>query len=232
LPHEGFLFLPYIMYSAYTHRPHRNSTLETQAEDEHEQAMTHSLIIAHQCTVDTLEKLEDEEDQQSPNEKDDNPLQSGALPSPVTAQVLRLPARDKPSRSPRGDPILNAEKRASIWINDLVFDSSPLPSGFRRQTWGDRECSMFLEQQPYYLLQKWTDQGETLGRLEMEGNKESQEWNGGAAPTSAHATDFNPLPPPKFSWPKVIGNNPKGLLRERRGFKRVLSPDSLSMGLF
>jgi hypothetical protein len=34
----------------------RNSTLETQAEDEHEKAMTHSLIIAHQCTVDALEK--------------------------------------------------------------------------------------------------------------------------------------------------------------------------------
>jgi hypothetical protein len=175
------------------------------------------------------EILEDEEDQQLSTEKDDNPPPLRALPPPVTAQVLRRPARDKPSRSLRGNPSLNTGKRASVWINDLVLDSCPLPSGFRRQTWEDGERSMFLEQQSYYLLQKWTDQGATLDSLEMEGDKESQEWNNGVAPIFVHATDLEPLPPPNFSWPKVIGYNPKGLLRERRGFKGVLSPDSLSM---
>ncbi|KIM94409.1 hypothetical protein OIDMADRAFT_60736 [Oidiodendron maius Zn] len=144
----------------------RVSTVETQAEDEHEQAMTHSLIIAHQCSVDTLMKLEDEEYQQLPTESGE-PSLSTTGPTSV-GRVVQLPARDKPLPWQFG-PTKGAErKRASIWLNDLIFDKSPLPPGFRRQTWGDEECTKFLELQPYYFLQKWTDQGWHRNEIDKE----------------------------------------------------------------
>lgn len=148
----------------------RASTLETEAEDERDETMTHSLIIAHQCTVDTLQRLE-EEVQQQPTEGDlvSPPLTPG---SPPLGRVVRAPAGHKPSRSFDNQNIRFpapakdlASKRASVWINNLIFDNSPLPLGFRRQTWGDAECALFLDQQPYYFLQKWTDQGEHLNEL-------------------------------------------------------------------
>jgi hypothetical protein len=133
--------------------------------------MTRSLIIAHQCTIDTLQRLEEEEVRQLPTNSDplSPPLTPG--PSPI-GRVVRTTAGHKPSRSfdnqnlrlpsPTG---ISEWKRASIWINGLIFDNSPLPTGFRRQTWGDAECTLFLDQQPYCFLQKWTDQGEHLSEL-------------------------------------------------------------------
>jgi hypothetical protein len=101
-----------------------------QADDEHEQTMTHSLIIAHQCTVETLEKLEDEENMPSS-------VDSGEPSPPLTpgassiARILRIPARHKPSQSfdsqksqsPLYSPDIS-RKRASVWINDLIFESA------------------------------------------------------------------------------------------------------------
>jgi hypothetical protein len=135
--------------------------------------MTHSLIIAHQRTVDTLERLEDEEVQQLFVDGDgpSPPLTPG--PSSV-AHVIRLPARQKQSQSfddqnfrPSSPARGTERKRASVWINDLMFDKSPLPPGFRRRTWGDVEFTMFLEQQPY-CLQKWTDQGKHVNKVWRE----------------------------------------------------------------
>jgi hypothetical protein len=108
----------------------RTSTIETQADDEHEQTMTHSLIIAHQCTVETLERLED-----GPSP----PLTPGAS---SIARTLKTPTRYKPSRSfdsqksqwPLCSPDIG-RKRASVWINDLIFETASLPPGFRRHTW-------------------------------------------------------------------------------------------------
>jgi hypothetical protein len=133
--------------------------------------MTRSLIIAHQCTVDTLQRLEGEEVRQLPTNSD--PLSPPLTPGlPPIGRVVRTTAGHKPSLSfdnqkfrlpsPAG---VSGRERASVWINDLIFDNSPLPAGFRRQTWGDAECSLFLDQQPYYFLQKWTDQGEHLNEL-------------------------------------------------------------------
>ena len=131
----------------------------------HERTMTHSLVIAHQCTVDTLERLEDEEVQQSSVENGE-PSPPRTLGLSSISRILRLPARHKPSRSlnrqnrqPPSPERDFQKKRASVWVNNLMFDNSPLPPGFRRQTWGDTECTSFLEEQPYYFLQKWTDQG-------------------------------------------------------------------------
>jgi hypothetical protein len=148
--------------------------METQAEDEHEAIMTRSLIIAHQCTVETLQRLEDEEVQQLPTDSD--PLSPQLAPGlSSTSRAMRGPAGHKPSpsfdkrnfRSPlyAGD---SNRKRASVWINELIFDNSPLPGGFRRQTWGDAAGALFLDQQRYHFLQKWTDQGEHLAPTTQE----------------------------------------------------------------
>jgi hypothetical protein len=135
--------------------------------------MTRSLIIAHQCTVDTLQRLEEEvlQQQQQTTEGDiiSPPLTPG---TPPLGRVIRGQSGHKSSRSFDNQNIRFpfptkdlASKRASVWINNLIFDNSPLPLGFRRQTWGDAECALFLDQQPYYFLQKWTDQGEYLKEL-------------------------------------------------------------------
>ena len=130
--------------------------------------MTRSLVIAHQCTVDTLQRLEDEEVQQSPTESD--PLFPPLTPGPSSiGRFVRAPVGHTPSRSidkrTFRSPLYAGDsdrKRVSVWINDLIFDKSPLPLGFRRQTWGEAECATFLDQQPYYFLRKWTNQGEHL----------------------------------------------------------------------
>jgi hypothetical protein len=135
--------------------------------------MTHSLIIAHQCTVDTLQRLEEEVLlQQQQTTKGDLPSPPLTPGMPPLGRVIRGQSGHKSPRSFDNQnsefpsPTKNlASKRASIWINNLVFDNSPLPLGFRRQTWGDAECTLFLDQKPYYFLQKWTDQGKNLKEL-------------------------------------------------------------------
>ena len=62
----------------------------------------------------------------------------------------------------------SGSKRVSVWINGLIFDQNPLPLGFRRQTWCDPECTLFLDEQPYYLLQKWIDQREHPNELRRQ----------------------------------------------------------------
>ena len=138
--------------------------------------MTRSLIIAHQCTVNNLQRLEHEEVEQQITEPD--PLSPPLTPSThPPGRVVRGPSAHKASRSLddrgrspiyEGDP---ASKRASVWINSLIFDKSPLPLGFRRQTWSDADCVLFLNQQPQYFLQKWTDQGEHLKELQRQSIK-------------------------------------------------------------
>jgi hypothetical protein len=157
----------------------RTSTVEMQAEDEHAQTMTHSLIIAHQCTVETLKKLEAEEGLPSFLETGDaSPPLTPVIP-PV-ARVLGLPARHKPSPafgSQKSLPSLPSRdvdrERASVWINDLIFENRSLPPGFRRHTWGDVDCTEFLEEQQHYFLRKWTDQGRSLDEVDEDEFKES-----------------------------------------------------------
>lgn len=158
----------------------RISTPETEVEDEQEEAMTRSLIIAHQCTVDTLEQLEEEVFQQP---ADYDLISRSLTPEiPLLGRVVRAPVGHKPSRSVDNRDIRSsspakdlASQRASEWINNLIFDNSPLPLGFRRQTWGAAECALFLEQQPYYFLQKWTDQGEHLHEMQRQSIRHLEE---------------------------------------------------------
>jgi hypothetical protein len=159
----------------------RVSTRQTDIEDEQDDTITRSLIIAHQCTVDNLQRLENEEVQQQAAES--NPMSPQLPPGTLPLdRVLRAPTIHKPSRSfdkQIRSPIHARNpksKRASVWINSLIFDDSPLPLGFRRQTWCDSEYALFLDKQPYHLLQKWTDQGEHLEEL----RKQNEHLVGGA----------------------------------------------------
>jgi hypothetical protein len=128
----------------------RLSTIETQVEDEYEQTMTHSLMIAHQCTVETLERLENEDN----------------LPSSLDSGGLCPRSFDNQKSQP---PLCSQDvgrKRASVWINDLIFENASLPPGFRRHTWVDTECLEFLNQQPHYFLRKWTDQKVNMDKVD------------------------------------------------------------------
>lgn len=194
--------------------------------------MTHSLIIAHQCAVTDLERLEDEEDRQERSEKSETPPPSGALPSPRTARILRIPIASKTPLSlgvrSGVSRDLVARKRTSVWMNNLMFDDSPLPSGFRRQTWGDRECSVFLEQQPYYLLQKWTDQAET--RASTKNNFEEHESPHSISEAIHAGTEAPPNPHSHFRFEVSADNASKSNLNlaDRRRLKGALPPKSLS----
>ena len=135
--------------------------------------MTRSLIIAHQCTVDTLQELEEEEVQHLAASPETELLAPPWIPGTQSVErVMMVSSKQKPSGSfdtqyfqPYSPGERVERKRTSIWINDLMFDKSPLPYGFRRQTWGVTECALFLEHEPHYFLRKWTNQGEHLNEL-------------------------------------------------------------------
>jgi len=139
--------------------------------------MSQSLIIAHQCAVDTLEKLEDEEvKQQTPDNGGPPPNITGARSA--TIQALRLLKGNRAYELSRifGDQEFQppaalttvAEQRASIWVNDLIFDKGLLPFSFRRHTWGDGASPSSVAQHPDYLLEKWTDQRGHFNEMRSE----------------------------------------------------------------
>jgi hypothetical protein len=144
----------------------RVSTVDTILEDEQEQTVIHSLIVAHERAVNQLERLESEEAEEQNSEAREQSSSATETQSPTTG-IDRLQTRDGANRMPGlfdEQPIYSPaasgsgkQKRASTWVKDLIFDNSPLPSGFRRQTWGDGISSMDNAQQAYYLVQKWTD---------------------------------------------------------------------------
>ena len=50
------------------------------------------------------------------------------------------------------------KKRAPAWVSDLIFDNSPLPAGFRRNTWGDIISSLSIASHVDHLVQVSADQ--------------------------------------------------------------------------
>jgi hypothetical protein len=100
-------------------------------------------MVAHQCTVDSLQALKDEEHQESQEED----VEQHSLPFDTGSVSVKraMGVRHRPSRSLDSQivPLPSSpedfrQKRASVWLIDLIFDSSPLPAGLRRQTWGHK----------------------------------------------------------------------------------------------
>jgi hypothetical protein len=131
----------------------RASTIEEQLEDEQEQAVIQGLITAHQCTVDQLEALENEAEAQNAEQDDSIPE---ARSSEVEVMQIRTGDREGLISDGSAQKRTTESKRASVWVSNLVFNNSPLPSGFRRNTWGDTISAPTIASQARYLVQAWT----------------------------------------------------------------------------
>ncbi|KAH7386557.1 hypothetical protein BKA64DRAFT_711776 [Cadophora sp. MPI-SDFR-AT-0126] len=166
------------------------STIAEQLEDEQEQAVIQGLIIANRCAVDELETLENEAEEQDEEKYDP--------PGTRTSEVKRI----------------IKSKRASVWANSLIFDNSPLPSGFRRNTWGDTASAPTIASQAHYLVQAWTtripeiskdlnqDQSKGSGPV-MEISKEKP-GNDSAAPPTPLVQPQNLEKPPNLFYAEAI----------------------------
>jgi DNA repair exonuclease SbcCD ATPase subunit len=142
----------------------RFSTIDSQEDDDQEEAVTQSLIIAQQAAVDELERLEGEQDYPHTDglseDEESSPNSGGQL-----ATVLE---RTSISPNPR-----NAASRRSTYLNDIPFGSIG-DGDFRPQSLESRWTSTHSwrqssthswrqsstsSRQSVYLVQKWTDQG-------------------------------------------------------------------------
>jgi hypothetical protein len=163
----------------------RHSTLETQQEDEQEQAVTESLIIAQQCAVEELERLEDE---QETAESDDlfSPTEE-IIPDSDGAQSSR-PVVRRPVL-PRLETGMNDGKRRSVWLTDMLFGNN-IGQDVRRQSLASvLTSSTYQSQQSVYLLQKWTNQGDGLANSNAEASSSQEDFLGHTDPAPVQLTD-------------------------------------------
>jgi len=140
--------------------------------------------VAHQCAVNQLERLESEEAEERNSETGEESSSTTESQTPTTG-IVRLQTGEGADRmlqlfddQPVVPPATSGsgkQKRASTWVKDLIFDNSPLPSGFRRQTWGDGISSMDNAQQAYYLVQKWTDKPSNMINPSMQTTNSPQQ---------------------------------------------------------
>jgi hypothetical protein len=163
----------------------RHSTLETQEEDEQEQAVTESLIIAQQCAVEELERLEDEQeiaeadDHFSPTEEIIPDLEGAQSSRPV----IRRPIL------PRLETGMNDGKRRSVWLNDMLFGNN-VGQDVRRQSLASvLTTSTYQSQQSVYLLQKWTNQGDGLANFDVEASSSQEDFLRHTDPAPVQLTD-------------------------------------------
>lgn len=162
----------------------KTSSEETSKEDEQERALTHTLWLAQQCANDSLAQLEVEEIRESfamieavesSSTIQDALVQSVNFSLPSSRRPAAAAPTDHLSRTlpdvPEGIPNshdkldLIRDKRTSLLLNGIVFDSSSLPEARRstiRQYLNGRLS--FLETD--HLLKKWTDQDDPLASLE------------------------------------------------------------------
>jgi hypothetical protein len=146
----------------------RLSTIETEREDEQDQTVAQSLIIAHQHTIDTLERLEEEDEEQQAEIRRLSPRISLSTPShPERASPMQAHrfSRSYDSRAIQElmDYASQQNKRASVVMNDLVLGDMSLSVDLRRQS--RRDSMALLDRQPSILLRKWTDQGDRFKEL-------------------------------------------------------------------
>ena len=176
------------------------STLETKVEDDQEKVMTQGLIIAQQCAVDRLQKLEQEEYLDSPEANGEMVRQTLATDqSTGRPQDANFRTHLQVNRAPRvinGDifpPVpdeFNRSVRTSTWLNELIYDI-PDP---KRQTWGGNEPSFTRTEQLARLLGKWTDQGKRWSGMNESGVIEepgSKEWGSGEAGNEIKSNEGN-----------------------------------------
>ena len=147
-------------------------TVETQKEDERQQAVTQSLLLARRCCVDELERLEDEDaetngdfdgvDAASINDRSSSP---DFLSSPVTKRRAnrRSVIMNEVLLSPNVDSQDSTKHRNSLLFNNII--SSDRPSAIQQWPVDDGSSLTDTQSQPIHLLQRWTQEGHRLSRL-------------------------------------------------------------------
>jgi hypothetical protein len=152
----------------------RASTIEEQLEDEQGQAVIQGLITARQCTVDQLEILENEAEAQNAEQDDSIPE---ARSSEVEVMQIRNGNGETVISDGSAQKRSTESKRASVWVSNLIFNNSPLPSGFRRNTWGDTISAPTIASQARYLVQEWTARAPKI----IKDSNQDQKRNSGPA---------------------------------------------------
>lgn len=178
----------------------RISTLETKVEDDQEKVMTQGLIIAQQCAIDRLQRLEQEEYLDCPEANGETVRQTSAIDQRTgRLQDTNLRTRLRANRAPQvnnGDVVppvpdeFNPSVRISTWLNELIYDI-PDP---KRQTWGGNEPSFTRTDQLARLLGKWTDQGRRWSGMNESGISEepgSKEWDSGEVGNEVKRKEWN-----------------------------------------
>jgi hypothetical protein len=85
-------------------------------------------------------------------------------------------------------------KRASVWVSNLIFNNSPLPTGFRRNTWGDTVSAPTIASQARYLVQAWTAQAP---KITKDSNQDQKKNSGPAIEHSKEEHSDKSEPPLK-----------------------------------
>jgi hypothetical protein len=153
-------------------------------------AIIQGLIVAHRCAVDQLEALESEAEEQDAEQV--API-LGAQSSETQAMKIKTWNRERVTGDVGVQQRRMTKKRASVWVSDLIFDNTPLPSGFRRNTWGDTVSSPNIASQARHLVQVWTDRipdiaensshnQEKSSELSMKGSEEGSRNKSGPPP--------------------------------------------------
>lgn len=148
----------------------RQSSVSTMQEDEHDKAMTQSLLISQQYAVARLEHWEEEVEKEEELARN---LPRGSPSSEASSKKQRRKSRGRlvqmfsglrvetgtPALSHARDPISTlVQDRPSVWLDDILAPSGPgdIHPGKLRQK---RLSSAGTANAPLEFLRKWTDQG-------------------------------------------------------------------------
>ena len=169
-----------IEHISYTNIIYRISNSETELEDEQEEIITRSLVIAQKYAIDKLEKLENEKDNQDDpaDVKLEHP--NGSCTSLVEAQPPRLEDYViKPMTNlglaegsfvgPASSLSARENRRTSVWLHDLIPEEN---ASLDSKSQSREGVSTFPPEvrRLSLLLWRWTDQGERWDRMHKSGH--------------------------------------------------------------
>jgi hypothetical protein len=208
------------------------STVETRQEDDHQQAVTESLLLARECSVAELERLEEEDINANEGVRKENSTSNHArsLSSDAVSNTRTQRRNNRRSAVMDGaflpsvmDPGNVAGKRNSLLLNSVLLDdTSPIA-----QQLANLDVSQKRNSQPVELLKRWTNEGHRLSKLveSPEDERHTPEWESPEAvsipgarepsPGNKHSTwetlssrggfelDVTPPSPPKDPAPKL-----------------------------
>jgi hypothetical protein len=131
--------------------------------------VTQSLLVARQCAVNELEKLEDSMPLEHPGSEFPPSVDTMAEPQSLSPRSKEIRSPNRQSRIMDGVflpsppmPVDICDRRSSVLLNEVMPGD---PAEMRRLTWEDTLSSSHIRAQPVHLLRKWTEQGSRLSKL-------------------------------------------------------------------